>query len=134
MSEGKAFYMTGKIQEAEVKNGNGRVYPMGVLQREMKNYQKLIDERRALGELDHPDSSVVELKNASHLITKVWWDGNNVMGKLEVLNTPAGQTLKALASCGVGIGISSRGLGSVRQEGRHVMVEDDYNLICFDVV
>ena len=134
MSEGKAFYMTGKIQEAEVKNGNGRVYPRGILEREMKNYQKLIDGRRALGELDHPDSSVVELKNCSHLITEVWWDGNNVMGKLEVLNTPAGQTLRALASCGVGIGISSRGMGSVYERNGVTMVEDDYNLICFDVV
>ena len=95
MAEGRAFYMTGKIQEADVQNGNGRVYPKNVLMREMKNYQKLIDGRRAVGELDHPDTSVVELKNASHLITEVWWDGNNVMGKLEVLNTPAGKTLKA---------------------------------------
>ena len=134
MSEGRAFYMTGKIQEADALNGNGRIYPKMILEREMKNYEKLISERRALGELDHPDTSVVELKNASHLITEVWWDGNNVMGKLEVLNTPAGKTLKALAESGVGIGISSRGLGSVRQQGKHVMVEDDYSLICFDVV
>lgn len=134
MSEGKAFYMTGKIQEADALNGNGRIYPKSILEREMKNYQKLIEGRRALGELDHPDTSVVELKNASHLITEVWWDGNNVMGKLECLNTPAGKTLRALAESGVGIGISSRGLGSVRQQGKHVMVEDDYSLICFDVV
>jgi len=134
MAEGRAFYMTGKIQEADVQNGNGRVYPKNVLMREMKNYQKLIDGRRAVGELDHPDTSVVELKNASHLITEVWWDGNNVMGKLEVLNTPAGKTLKALAESGVGIGISSRGMGSVRQQGKVLMVEDDFNLICFDVV
>jgi hypothetical protein len=134
MSEGKAFYMTGKIQEAEVKNGNGRVYPEGILRREMKNYQKLIDERRALGELDHPDSSVVELKNCSHLITEVWWDGNSVMGKLEVLNTPAGKILEGLARSGVQIGISSRGMGSVYERNGVTMVEDDYNLICFDVV
>jgi len=134
MSEGKAFYMTGKIQVADVQNGNGRVYPRRILEREMKNYGKLIEGRRALGELDHPDSSVVELKNCSHLITEVWWEDNNVMGKLECLNTPAGKTLRALAESGIGIGISSRGLGSVRQEGKKVMVEDDYNLICFDVV
>ena len=134
MSEGKAFYMSGKVQEADGKNGNGRVYPMNILKREMKNYQKFIDDRRALGELDHPDSSVVSLGNVSHLITKVWWEGNNVMAKLEVLSTPAGKTLKALAESGIGIGISSRGLGSVKEAGNHVIVEDDYNLICFDVV
>jgi hypothetical protein len=134
MSEGKAFYMTGKLQEADAVNGNGRIYPGKILQREMKNYEKLIEERRSLGELDHPDSSVVSLGGVSHVITQVWWDGKNVMGKLEVLNTPSGQTLKALAESGVGIGISSRGMGSVKQQGQHVIVEDDYNLICFDVV
>ena len=134
MAEGKAFYMTGKIQEADVQNGNGRIYPKAILEREMKTYQDLIKGRRALGELDHPETSVVELKNCSHLITEVWWEGNNVMGKLEVLNTPAGKTLKALAESGIGCGISSRGLGSVRQQGQNVIVEDDYNLICFDVV
>lgn len=134
MSEGKTFYMTGKIQVAEEPNGNGRIYPKHILEREMKNYQRLIESRRALGELDHPDTSVVELKNCSHLITEVWWEGNNVMGKLEVLNTPSGRTLKALAESACGIGISSRGLGSVRNKGKHVIVEDDFNLICFDVV
>jgi hypothetical protein len=134
MSDGEVFIMSGKIQEADGKNGNGRVYPMSILKREMRNYQKFIDERRALGELDHPDSSVVSLANVSHLITQVWWEGNNVMAKLEVLSTPAGNTLKALAESGCGIGISSRGLGSVKEAGNHVIVEDDYNLICFDVV
>ena len=134
MAEGKTFYMTGKIQVAEEPNGNGRIYPKSILEREMKNYERLIESRRALGELDHPDSSVVELKNCSHLITEVWWEGNNVMGKLEVLNTPSGRTLKALAESACGIGISSRGLGSVRNKGKHVIVEDDFNLICFDVV
>ena len=134
MSEGVSFYMTGKIQEADALNGNGRVYPKHILAREMKNYQKLIDTRRALGELDHPDSSVIELKNCSHLVTEVWWEGNSVMGKIEVLNTPSGRTLRALAESACGIGISSRGLGSVKQRGKHIVVEDDFNLICFDVV
>tara|TARA_R110001583_G_scaffold52448_1_gene162938 strand:+ start:183 stop:815 length:633 start_codon:yes stop_codon:yes gene_type:complete len=134
MAEGKTFYMTGKIQAADVPNGNGRIYPKKILEREMTNYQKLIATRRALGELDHPDSSVIELKNTSHLITEVWWEGDSVMGKLEVLNTPSGRTLKALAESACGIGISSRGLGSVKQRGKHVIVEDDFNLICFDVV
>lgn len=134
MSEGISFYMTGKIQEADALNGNGRVYPKRILAREMEIYQKLIENRRAMGELDHPDSSVIELKNVSHLITEVWWEGNNVMGKIEVLNTPSGRTLRALAESACGIGISSRGLGSVKQRGKHVVVEDDFNLICFDVV
>ena len=134
MSEGISFYMTGKIQEADALNGNGRVYPKHILAREMETYQKLIENRRAMGELDHPDSSVIELKNVSHLITEVWWEGNNVMGKIEVLNTPSGRTLRALAESACGIGISSRGLGSVKQRGKHVVVEDDFNLICFDVV
>jgi len=134
MANGSAFYMTGKLQEANAVNGNGRIYPKTVLEREMKNYQRLIRERRALGELDHPDSSVVELKNVSHLVTDVWWDGNHVMGKIEVLNTPSGKTLKALAESGVQIGISSRGTGSVMHRGGQVIVSDDYNLICFDIV
>ena len=125
----------GVLQRAEAKNQNGRIYPRDTLVREAKKYAQVqIKERRALGELDHPDTSVVELKNCSHLITEVWWEGNNVMGKLEVLNTPSGRTLKALAESACGIGISSRGLGSVRNKGKHVIVDDDFNLICFDVV
>ena len=88
--------LTGKLQEADVQNGNGRVYPHRVLMREMKNYQKLVQERRALGELDHPEDSVINLKNASHLVTDVWWDSKNVMGKVKVLDTPSGQVLKSL--------------------------------------
>lgn len=134
MASGKAFYMTGKIQEADRQNGNGRVYSEKILKREMKNYQKFIDERRALGELDHPDSSVVALERASHLITEIWWDGKSVMGKLEVLNTPAGKVLKGLAEAGISVGISSRGMGSTYSKNGVTMVDDDYNLICFDVV
>ena len=80
--QGTHLVVAGKIQCAEAKNGNGRVYPRPILEREMKNYEKLVREGRAIGELDHPDSSVVELKNASHLITEVWWEGNDVMGNL----------------------------------------------------
>ena len=106
--------LAGKIQSAGQKNGNGRIYPKPILEREMKNYQKLVKEVRAIGELDHPDSSVVELKNASHLVTEVWWDGGSVMGKVQVLNTPSGNILKGLVDSGVSLGISSRGLGSVK--------------------
>ena len=126
--------LSGKLQEADVQNGNGRVYPQPILEREMKNYQKLVKERRALGELDHPADSVINLRNASHMITEVWWDGGNVMGKVQVLNTPAGNILKGLCSSGVKLGISSRGLGSVRESQGKTIVEDDFQLICFDFV
>ena len=127
--------LTGKLQEAEKENGNRRVYPIDVLRREMKNYDKLVRERRALGELDHPDDSVINLKNASHLVTNVWWDGNCVMGKVKVLDTPSGQVLRSLVDSGVSLGISSRGLGSVSESANGaVTVQEDFQLICFDFV
>ena len=131
---GTHLIVAGKIQAAGKKNGNGRIYPRPILEREMKNYEKLVKEGRAIGELDHPDSSVVELKNASHLITEVWWNGDDVMGKMKILNTPAGAIAKQLVEGGVQLGISSRGLGSTRQEGNTTMVEDDFQLLCFDLV
>jgi len=131
---GLHLILAGKIQAAGKKNGNGRIYPKPILEREMKNYTKLVKEGRAIGELDHPDSSVVELKNASHLITEVWWDGDDVMGKMKILDTPAGKIAKDLVKGGVQLGISSRGLGSTRQEKGITMVEDDFQLLCFDLV
>tara|TARA_R100000353_G_scaffold126189_1_gene89593 strand:- start:684 stop:1283 length:600 start_codon:yes stop_codon:yes gene_type:complete len=131
---GDHLILAGKIQMAEAKNGNGRVYPRGILEREIKNYEKLVRECRSLGELDHPDESVINLKNASHLITEVWWDGDNVMGKVKILDTPSGQIAKQLVNGGVQLGISSRGLGSTRQQGGVTMVEDDFQLLCFDLV
>tara|TARA_Y100000592_G_scaffold99189_1_gene174360 strand:+ start:774 stop:1373 length:600 start_codon:yes stop_codon:yes gene_type:complete len=131
---GAHLIVAGKIQAAGKKNGNGRIYPKPILEREMKNYQKLVREGRAIGELDHPDSSVVELKNASHLMTEVWWDGDDVMGKMKILDTPAGKIAKQLVEGGVQLGISSRGLGSTRQKGGATMVEDDFQLLCFDLV
>jgi hypothetical protein len=131
---GAHLIVAGKIQEADGTNGNGRRYPREILVREMKNYEKLVKEGRAIGELDHPDSSIVELKNASHLMTEVWWDGNNVMGKMRVLDTPAGKIAKNLVEGGVQLGISSRGLGSTRQSEGITMVEDDFQLLCFDLV
>jgi len=129
-----AVYLVGICQKAGTKNGNGRVYRRETLQREVDNYQKAIKERRSLGELDHPDDSVINLKNASHLVTKMWWEGDNVMGKIEVLDTPSGLILKELVKAGCKLGISSRGLGSVKQEKGMTMVEDDFQLICFDMV
>jgi len=129
-----AVYLVGVCQRANTKNGNGRIYRKEVLQREVENYQKAVHERRSLGELDHPDDSVINLKNASHLITKMWWDGDSVLGKIEVLDTPSGKVLKELIKAGVKLGISSRGLGSVKQEDGNTIVEDDFQLICFDMV
>jgi len=132
--KGDHLILAGKIQMAEAKNGNNRVYPRDILEREIKNYEKLVRECRSLGELDHPDESVINLKNASHLITEVWWDGDNVMGKVKILDTPSGQIAKQLVKGGVQLGISSRGLGSTRQQGGVTMVEDDFQLLCFDLV
>ena len=126
--------LSGKLQEADVQNGNGRIYPRKILEREMKTYQKLVQEKRALGELDHPEDSVINLKNASHMITEMWWDGPNVMGKVKILNTPSGKILQELVNDGVKLGISSRGLGSVSEAQGRTIVEDDFQLICFDFV
>ena len=128
------LYLTGVMQRAEAQNGNGRVYPRGILRREVKNYSKLVRENRALGELDHPEDSVINLKNASHMVTDIWWDGDDVMGKVKVLNTPSGEILKSLVSSGVKLGISSRGLGSVSESTNGTVVEEDFQLICFDFV
>jgi hypothetical protein len=130
-----ATFLSGIMQKADELNGNGRVYPRQVLVREIRNYQKIVTEGRALGELDHPEDSVVNLKNASHMVTKVWWDGDNVMGKVKLLDTPSGNILKSLVSSGVKLGISSRGLGSVHEDNNgSTVVEDDFQLICFDFV
>ena len=126
--------LTGKLQEADVQNGNGRVYPQAIMEREVKKYKQVVEDRRALGELDHPDSSIVNLANVSHMITEVWMDGPAVMGKAKVLEPPSGQILKALIESGVKIGISSRGMGSVREQMGKTIVEDDFQLICFDIV
>jgi hypothetical protein len=126
--------LTGIMQKCDQENGNGRIYSRKILQREIDNYQNIINDHRALGELDHPDDSVVNLKNVSHMVTKMWWDGNNVMGKVKVLETPSGNILRSLVKSGVKLGISSRGLGSTRKEGGKTIVEEDFQLICFDFV
>jgi hypothetical protein len=126
--------LSGIMQKADTQNGNGRIYPSRVLMREVENYKKLVKERRALGELDHPDDSVINLKNASHMVTEVWVEGKNVMGKVQVLNTPSGGILRSLVESGVKLGISSRGMGSVTESAGQTIVEDDFQLICFDFV
>ena len=129
----------GVLQRAEAKNQNGRVYPRETLMREAKKYSEVnIKERRALGELDHPDSSVVNLNNASHNILEMHWDNNDLLGTVEILGTPAGNILKELFKSGIKLGISSRGLGSVKElsedEGDTVEVQPDFELIAFDFV
>ena len=129
----------GVLQRAESKNQNGRVYPKETLMREAKKYTKVqIAERRALGELDHPDSSVVNLNNVSHNVLEMHWDNDDLVGTVEVLGTPAGNILKELFKSGIKLGISSRGLGSVKEihEGDEdtVEVQPDFELIAFDFV
>ena len=126
--------LSGIMQKADHVNGNGRVYPHKVLMKEIKNYGKLVKERRALGELDHPEDSVINLKNASHLVTDIWMEGKDVKGKIKVVDTPSGKVLQELVRAEVNVGISSRGMGSVTESNGQTMVEDDFQLICFDMV
>ena len=125
----------GVLQRAVAENQNGRVYPMAILQREAKKYETLIKERRALGELDHPDSSVINLKNVSHNVREIWWEGNDLCGTVEILPTPSGNILKELLRAGILLGISSRGMGSVTPMGEgKVKVGEDFELIGWDFV
>ena len=125
----------GVIQRADALNQNKRVYPKPILMREVKKYMELVRERRSLGELDHPESSVINLANVSHLITELHWQGNDLIGTVEVLPTPSGNILKALFESGVKVGISSRGLGSVQELGNgSVEVQEDFEILCWDMV
>ncbi len=131
------FVVQGVLQRAGAKNQNGRVYPKRILERECQRYQmEYIDQHRALGELDHPESSVVNLNNVSHNVLKIWWKGDDLHGAVQILDTPSGKILKELFRAGITLGISSRGLGSVkelRNEGT-VEVQEDFELICWDFV
>jgi hypothetical protein len=126
----------GVIQRAGAKNHNGRVYPKDILQSEVEKYiEGPVAERRAYGELDHSNDSVINLKNVCLNIQKLWWDGDDLMGKIEILSTPSGNIVKELFKCGGTVGISSRALGSVRQlDENTVEVQDDLELICWDIV
>jgi hypothetical protein len=132
-NDGKIL-LKGVLQKADTLNQNGRVYPRAILEREIRNYQKFISEKRALGECDHPDSSVVELKNASHIIREAYMDDDVCMGTVELLDTPSGKILQSLVESGVTLGISSRGVGSTKAEGDYDIVQDDFQLICWDFV
>jgi hypothetical protein len=124
----------GILATAEVKNGNGRYYPRELWDREIDKYSQIIKENRATGELDHPESSIISLKNVSHIIREMWWDGDKVMGKIEILPTVSGNILKALIDNNVTVGVSSRGMGSLKQIGETLEVQDDFELLCWDFV
>jgi hypothetical protein len=139
LSEGKLSdrgnpMVEGILATAEVKNGNGRYYAKDLWEREIDKYMGSVKENRALGELDHPESSVINLKNVSHNIKDMWWDGDNVMGKIEILPTPSGNILKALIDNGITVGVSSRGMGSLQERGGVLEVQDDFELLCWDFV
>ena len=136
IKKNKPLIVSGVIQRAEAKNQNERVYPRDVLEREIERYvEGPVKEKRAMGELDHPESSVINLQNVSHNITKCWWDGDDVMGEFEILSTPAGNILKALFAADLTIGVSSRGMGSVKELSEGTLeVEDDFELLCWDFV
>ena len=132
------------MQKYGVENRNGRIYPENILKKEAENYLKLIEEKRAMGEADHPESSIVAISRISHNVVELWWEGNVLMGKLEILMSP-GFVNQGIISCegdqvanllrkGLKIGVSSRGVGSLKKENGKNIVQDDFELICWDVV
>ena len=135
VADNKKIRVDGVLQRANTKNQNGRIYPKDILAREAKEYSEVqVKERRALGELDHPDSSVVNLSNVSHNVTEMHWEGDDLVGTVEVLGTPSGNILKELFRNGIRLGISSRGLGTINETNRGSEVQDDFELIAFDFV
>jgi hypothetical protein len=125
----------GILASAEIKNGNGRYYAKDLWQREINKYMDVVKQSRATGELDHPDSSIINLKNVSHIIRDLWWKGDNIIGKIEILPTVSGNILKALIDNGVMVGVSSRGMGSLKPTSGGMMeVQDDFELLCWDFV
>jgi hypothetical protein len=130
----KPIKLKGILQKANTQNRNGRVYPFDILKREADNYMQSVKERRALGECDHPESPIVSLSNASHLVTNMWWEGETLMGEVELVETEAGNKLKGLLKSGVMLGISSRGVGSVKSVSGRDVVQSDFELIAFDFV
>lgn len=128
--------LSGVMQRADATNQNMRVYPENILRREVDKYKKtFVTEKRALGELDHPDSSVVNLSNVCLNVLDLWWEGKDLMGRIEILGTPSGNIAKELLKAGIRLGISSRGMGSVHSIGEgKVEVENDFEIVCWDLV
>lgn len=136
VSPNKAFLVSGKVQAADKPNANKRIYDYDTLHKQVALYMEgPITEKRALGELDHPETSVINLKNVCHNITRLWWEGKDLYGEFEILDTPSGNILKQLFLAGINVGVSSRAMGSVTPIGEGlVQVEDDLELICWDFV
>ena len=138
LTEGKSesgnLLVKGILATAEVKNGNGRYYSKELWEREIDKYMENVRANRALGELDHPDSSIINLKNVSHNIKKIFWEGDNIMGIIELLPTPSGNILTSLFQNNIPVGVSSRGMGSLKQMGELMEVQDDFELLCWDFV
>ena len=134
-SDGRLI-LKGKLQEANIKNANGRIYPKKILTEKVNEYvNKFVNNRTSLGELDHPSSEIVNLQHASHIITKIWFDGDDVMGTIELLDTPSGKIAKAIVEANIPLGISSRAMGSVKQiEEGTVEVQDDLTFASWDIV
>jgi len=126
--------LSGILQKANTLNRNGRVYPYDILKREATNYMELVNDDQAMGELDHPDSAIVSLSNVSHKVIDMWWIGEDLYGKVQLTETPAGDILKGLLKSGIKLGISSRGVGSVKTIKNEDLVQDDFELISFDFV
>lgn len=132
------------LQKCNVENRNGRIYPEHILKREAKKYEQAIKERRGIGVSDHPESSIITVDDVSHEIKEMWWDGNTLMGKIEIIMTPGfvnygiasskGDRIANLLRKGVRIGVSSRGVGSLQKKDGKNIVQDDFDLICWDVV
>lgn len=136
MNPNGTIKIRGILQRANSKNQNGRIYPKPILERESAKYlSEFVTERRALGELDHPEATVVNLRNVSHNITEMHWEGDDLVGTIEILSTPMGNIVKELMKNGIRLGVSSRGVGSVKELGEGIVeVDNDFNLICFDIV
>ena len=130
----KPLILKGILQRANALNQNGRVYPKDILEREIRNYDKLIRENRAFGELDHAAEPIVNMKNVSHMIKEIWMEGDTVYGRVQILDTPCGQIIKAIIEAGGKPGISSRALGSLVRENNANVVQDDLQIICWDFV
>lgn len=123
------------LQRAEALNQNGRKYPRAILQREVENYKAAISEGRACGELDHPESSIVNLSNVSHILRDIWWENDDVLGTVEILTTPKGQIALDLMGAGVKLGISSRGVGeTIKDDEGNDVVDESFMLVAFDLV
>ena len=138
------LYMNAILQKYDTPNRNGRIYPEKILRRENERYQEVIKKGGAISELNHPESSLIDLDRASHIITETWWEGNRLIGKMKLLTSPA-YMKKGIISCvgdmaanllrqGVTLGISSRGVGSLTKNGEYNEVQEDFELICFDLV